>query len=73
MPREPQWRSARSRRAAERYRTYRRNVMTMIVIGAMLDFVRSLGAGIDRHEDEDRTPVPRTTLRARAVDQGTRS
>jgi UPF0755 protein len=36
MPREPQWRSARSRRAAERNRTYRRNVMTLFVIGAML-------------------------------------
>jgi len=36
MPSEPQWRSARSRRARERNRTYRRNVMTMIVIGAML-------------------------------------
>jgi peptidoglycan lytic transglycosylase G len=36
MPSEPQWRSARSRRSRERNRTYRRNVMTMIVIGAML-------------------------------------
>src|SRR5262245_15937568 len=36
MPSEPQWRSARSRRASERNRTYRRNVMTLIVIGAML-------------------------------------
>jgi UPF0755 protein len=36
MPSEPQWRSARSRRARERNRTYRRNVMTMIVVGAML-------------------------------------
>jgi UPF0755 protein len=36
MPSEPQWRSARNRRAAERNRTYRRNVMTLVVIGAML-------------------------------------
>src|SRR4051794_6525139 len=36
MPSEPQWRSARSRRARERNRTYRRNVMTMIVVGVML-------------------------------------
>ncbi|HEY3672099.1 MAG TPA: endolytic transglycosylase MltG [Acidimicrobiia bacterium] len=36
MPSEPQWRSARSRRSRERNRTYRRNVMTMIVVGVML-------------------------------------
>src|SRR3954453_2043557 len=36
MPSDAQWRSARGRRAGERNRTYRRNVMTMIVIGAML-------------------------------------
>jgi UPF0755 protein len=36
MPSEPQWRSARNRRAAERNRTYRRNVMTMMVVAAML-------------------------------------
>jgi UPF0755 protein len=36
MPSEAQWRSARSRRSRERNRTYRRNVMTLIVIGAML-------------------------------------
>jgi len=36
MPSEPQWRSARSRRARERNRTYRRNLMTMIVVGVML-------------------------------------
>ncbi len=36
MPSEPQWRSARSRRSRERNRTYRRNVMTLIVVGAML-------------------------------------
>jgi UPF0755 protein len=36
MPSEAQWRSARSRRSRERNRTYRRNVMTLIVVGAML-------------------------------------
>ena len=36
MPSEPQWRSARNRRAAERNRAYRRNLATIIVIGAML-------------------------------------
>lgn len=36
MPSEPQWRSARSRRARERNRTYRRNVMTMVAMAAML-------------------------------------
>lgn len=36
MPSDAQWRSARSRRAADRNRTYRRNVMTVIVIGVML-------------------------------------
>jgi peptidoglycan lytic transglycosylase G len=36
MPSEPQWRSVRNRRAAERNRTYRRNLMTMIVVGVML-------------------------------------
>lgn len=36
MPSEPQWRSARNRRAAERNRTYRRNVATLFVLGAML-------------------------------------
>ena len=36
MPSEPQWRSARNRRAAERNRSYRRNVMTLVVIGVML-------------------------------------
>ena len=36
MPSEPQWRSARSRRATERNRNYRRNVMTIIVVGALL-------------------------------------
>jgi peptidoglycan lytic transglycosylase G len=36
VPSEPQWRSARNRRAAERNRTYRRNVATVFVLGAML-------------------------------------
>lgn len=36
MPSEPQWRSARSRRASERIRTYRRNLATVMVIAAML-------------------------------------
>lgn len=36
MPSDAQWRSARSRRAADRNRTYRRNVMTVIVVGVML-------------------------------------
>ncbi|HLM19184.1 MAG TPA: endolytic transglycosylase MltG [Acidimicrobiia bacterium] len=36
MPSEAQWRSARSRRSRERNRTYRRNVMTLIVVGVML-------------------------------------
>ena len=36
MPSEAQWRSARSRRAAERNRTYRRNVLTVIIVGVML-------------------------------------
>jgi UPF0755 protein len=36
MPSEPQWRSDRTRRAQERNRTYRRNTMTLIVVGAML-------------------------------------
>jgi UPF0755 protein len=36
VPSEAQWRSARSRRARERNRTYRRNMMTMIVVGVML-------------------------------------
>jgi UPF0755 protein len=36
VPSEAQWRSARSRRAAERNRTYRRNLMTVVVIAALL-------------------------------------
>ncbi len=31
----------------------------LVVIGVMLDLARSLGAGIDQHEAEDRTPAPR--------------
>ncbi|MFT3877589.1 MAG: Na+/H+ antiporter subunit A [Propioniciclava sp.] len=31
----------------------------LIVLGMMLDLVRSLGAGIDQHAQEDRTPLPR--------------
>jgi peptidoglycan lytic transglycosylase G len=36
MPTEPQWRSIRNRRAAERNRAYRRNLMTLIAVAAML-------------------------------------
>jgi UPF0755 protein len=36
MPSEPQWSSARSRRAAERYRIYRRNLATLFVMAALL-------------------------------------
>jgi UPF0755 protein len=36
MPSEPQWRSDRMRRAKERNRTYRRNVLTLVVVCAML-------------------------------------
>jgi UPF0755 protein len=36
MPSQPQWQSASRRRAAERNRTYRRNVLTLFTIGAML-------------------------------------
>jgi UPF0755 protein len=36
VPSEPQWQSPRTRRAAERNRTYRRNVVTLIAIGVML-------------------------------------
>ena len=38
----------------------------LVVIGVMLDLARSLGAGIDQHEAEDRAPTPRATLRSRA-------
>lgn len=31
----------------------------LVVLGMMLDLVRSLGAGIDQQADEERTPVPR--------------
>ena len=30
----------------------------LVVIGVMLDLARSLGAGIDQHEEEDRAPAP---------------
>ncbi|WP_152364428.1 Na+/H+ antiporter subunit A [Microlunatus speluncae] len=30
----------------------------LVVIGMMLDLARSLGSGIDQHEEEDRTPSP---------------
>ncbi len=36
MPRQPEWRSPRGRRAAQRSRTYRRNVATLIVVAALL-------------------------------------
>jgi multicomponent Na+:H+ antiporter subunit A len=40
----------------------------LVVIGVMLDLARSLGAGIDQHEEEDRTPAPRDVgPRARAA------
>jgi multicomponent Na+:H+ antiporter subunit A len=39
----------------------------LVVIGVMLDLARSLGAGIDQHEEEDRTPSPQPTLRSRAA------
>ncbi len=40
----------------------------LVVIGVMLDLARSLGAGIDQHEDEDRTPAPRNAgIRAAAA------
>ncbi|MDN5726024.1 MAG: Na+/H+ antiporter subunit A [Propionibacteriales bacterium] len=31
----------------------------LVVIGVLLDIARSLGAGIDQHEEEDRAPAPR--------------
>ncbi len=30
----------------------------LVVIGVMLDLARSLGSGIDQHEEQDRTPTP---------------
>jgi UPF0755 protein len=36
VPSEPQWRAARDRRAAERNRTYRRNLATLTVVGVLL-------------------------------------
>ena len=31
----------------------------LIVLGMVLDLVRSLGSGIDEHATQDRTPLPR--------------
>ncbi|MDO5534515.1 MAG: Na+/H+ antiporter subunit A [Propionibacteriaceae bacterium] len=46
----------------------------LIVVGMMLDLVRSLGAGIDTQAEEERTPLPRpestTALPARARQEG---
>jgi multicomponent Na+:H+ antiporter subunit A len=40
----------------------------LVVIGVMLDLARSLGSGIDQHEEEDRTPSPQSASpRARAA------
>jgi UPF0755 protein len=36
MPREPEWKSPRGRRSAQRYRTYRRNLATVFVVVALL-------------------------------------
>jgi UPF0755 protein len=36
MPSDPEWRSPRGRRAAERNRAYRRNLATLCVVGALL-------------------------------------
>lgn len=36
MPSDPEWRSPRGRRAAERYRAYRRNLATLFVVAALL-------------------------------------
>ena len=35
----------------------------LVVIGVMLDLARSLGSGIDQHEEEDRTPSPQPPVR----------
>jgi multicomponent Na+:H+ antiporter subunit A len=46
----------------------------LVVIGVMLDLARSLGAGIDQHEEEDRAPAPRLSgprARAAAIRAGT--
>ena len=37
----------------------------LVVIGVMLDLARSLGSGIDQHEEEDRTPSPQASTPAR--------
>lgn len=43
----------------------------LVVIGVMLDLARSLGAGIDQHESDNRTPSPVTSgPRARTVEPG---
>lgn len=39
----------------------------LVVIGVMLDLVRSLGAGIDLHEIENETPTPKTPPSVRAA------
>ena len=40
----------------------------LVVVGVMLDLARSLGSGIDQHEDEDRTPSPQVSgARAQAA------
>jgi multicomponent Na+:H+ antiporter subunit A len=40
----------------------------LVVVGVMLDLARSLGSGIDQHEEEDRTPSPQVSgARARAA------
>ena len=46
----------------------------LVVIGVMLDLARSLGAGIDQHEAEDRTPAPQPTrARGRRAGRAERS
>ena len=40
----------------------------LVVVGVMLDLARSLGSGIDQHEEEDRTPSPQVSgVRAQAA------
>jgi multicomponent Na+:H+ antiporter subunit A len=40
----------------------------LVVVGVMLDLARSLGSGIDQHEEQDRTPSPQSASpRARAA------
>ncbi|WP_392507217.1 Na+/H+ antiporter subunit A [Naumannella halotolerans] len=38
----------------------------LVVIGVMLDLIRTLGSGIDRQEEEDQTPSPQVTTGPRA-------